>query len=255
MKCNRCNAEVAEGINFCPECGNRIEYPQLLKCPQCNMEVADGTKFCPECGSPIGVPQPKKCCKCGAEIEDGENFCSNCGAPVNNSPIQQSNVTSNKSVMGTSVNLFWDAERRQPLWNNPIFVYKNQQKCAEFIPKESFEKMFNNVDSNFEIELEFGKGPFNKTSINLDLENGHNYLLSFYMNAMSSFGYELKDENGRLIKEDGDIGWLQFVCFLFIPLIGFIYYFAKKGVQPISAKAGLLLGFGNICLAILRFLF
>lgn len=26
MKCNHCNSEVADGTNFCPSCGNRIDY-------------------------------------------------------------------------------------------------------------------------------------------------------------------------------------------------------------------------------------
>lgn len=33
MKCNHCNAEVAEGTKFCPNCGNPVVYQQQLQQP------------------------------------------------------------------------------------------------------------------------------------------------------------------------------------------------------------------------------
>lgn len=254
MKCNHCNAEVAEGTKFCPECGNRIEQPQPLKCPQCNTIVDEGINFCPECGSPIAPPKPTICSKCGTEIEEGEKFCSNCGTPVFVSSTSQSGTTNNISQSGSTLRLCWDGERKQPVWNNPIFVYVNNQKCAEFLPKEKFEKTFTNESSNIEIQLEYGKGPFNKTSIKFDLEKKQNYTCVFFQNAAGTFGYELNDESGRLIKEDGNINLWQIVAFLLIPLVGFIYFFMKKDVQPIAAKMGLLMGFANIVFAILKLL-
>jgi RNA polymerase subunit RPABC4/transcription elongation factor Spt4 len=255
MKCNNCNAEVTEGMKFCPECGNSIEQPQPQKCPQCSIDVAEGTKFCPNCGSPIGIPKPKVCSKCGTEIEEGEKFCSNCGTPTGSTSIPQSQVSKTAKQGGTSLHLCWDGERKQPLWSNPIFVYANNQKCGEFIPKSTFEKTFSNVNPNFEIQLEFGKGPFNKTDIKLDLENGHNYTCVFFINGAGTFGYELKDENDRLIKEDGNLSLWLLLVFLIIPLVGFIYFFIKKNEQPIIAKLGLIFGFGNLVLTLLRFLF
>ena len=46
-----------------------------MKCIKCNSDVADGMQFCPYCGNPMS----QKCEKCGAELEEGATFCSNCG--------------------------------------------------------------------------------------------------------------------------------------------------------------------------------
>jgi RNA polymerase subunit RPABC4/transcription elongation factor Spt4 len=256
MKCNHCNSEVAEGTKFCPECGNRIEQPQPLKCPQCNTVVGEGTKFCPECGSPIITePKPIICSNCGTEIENGEKFCSNCGTPVGGIQTSQPKMMHSTSQSNSSLHLCWDGERQRPFWNNPIGVYANDQKCTEFFPKETFEKTFSDISPDFDIQLEYGKGPFNKTSLNLKLENGHSYTCIFFMNVLSSFGYELKDENGRLVKEDGNFGWLHFILCMLIPLAGFIFFFIKKDAQPLSAKTGLIVGFCNIGLIALRLVF
>ena len=67
--------------------------------------------------------------------------------------------------------------------------------------------------------------------------------------------YELKDENGRLVKEDGNFGWLHFILCMLIPLAGFIFFFIKKDAQPLSAKTGLIVGFCNIGLIALRLVF
>ena len=128
MKCNRCNTEVADGTNFCPECGNHIEPVQPLKCPQCNTTVEEGIKFCPECGSPIAIKKPITCTKCGTEIEDGEKFCSNCGTPIGVSSTSRQNTSHNIS-QGIILHLCWDGERKRPIWSNPIFVYADNQ-CA-----------------------------------------------------------------------------------------------------------------------------
>lgn len=254
MKCNHCNAEVAEGTKFCPECGNRIEQPQPLKCPQCNTIVSEDIKFCPECGSPI-AQKPTTCSKCGTEIEEGEKYCSNCGTPVDGASTSQPIAAYNTNKSGISLHLCWDGERKKLIMSNPIFVYTNNQKCAEFSPKESFEKTLSNVSPNFNIQLEYGVGPFKKTDINMNLENGHDYRCVFFLNGTGTFGYELSDESGRLIKEDGNFSlWLTLLC-LFIPLVGFVYFFIKKDVQPLSAKLGLIMGFGNLVLIVLNLLF
>ena len=254
MKCSNCNHEFEDGMKFCPNCGSRVEEPQSLKCPKCGAEVAEGINFCHECGSPIGGKQPTKCSKCGMELEEGEKFCCNCGTPVGEISNLQSHDRVNTNVRGTTVRLCWDGGRRKPLWNNPITVYSENAKCGYFFPKDTFEKTFTNVSQNFDIQIEYGIGPFNKTDISLSLEQGHNYTCVFYLNTANGCGYELKDENGKTIQEDGDIGWLQCFLFFFIPLAGFIYYFIKKDFQPISAKAGLMIGFVNLGIALLNLL-
>lgn len=263
MKCNHCNADVADGTNFCPYCGNRIELPQALRCPQCNTELTDGVKFCPNCGSPVGHPQPKKCSQCGAELEEGERFCSNCGTPVGGSPqpqmaynaqqAQQQYQNSNFSY--SSLNLIWDCNRKQMVMNKPVVVYVNNQRSIEFSPKEPFEKKYTITSPVFNLQVEYGFGPFTKTDLQLNLAPNQSYICTIFLNAMGTCGYELKDSEGKLIKEDGNTQLWQIVLFLLVPLVGFIYFFIKKDSQPISAKAGLLMGFGNIAWILLRFLF
>ena len=266
MKCNYCNQDVADGTNFCPNCGNKIEFPQSLKCPQCNTEVTESTNFCPNCGNPIGVPQPRKCSKCGAELEDDEKFCSNCGTPVEGGSLPHSdrvlqnqafssNSQPHSNNMNSIINVVWDDERGKPLWNNPINVYVNNQKCGEFSPKGKFEMKFPISSTAFNLQLEYGKGPFNKTDINLNLEYNQSYVLYFFLNSLGTFGFALKDGHDRLIKEDGDISLAMVVLFLLIPLVGFVFYFIKNNLQPLSAKAGLLCGLGNIILIFLWYLF
>lgn len=262
MKCNHCNVEVADGINFCPNCGNRVETPQSLRCPQCNIEVADGVNFCPNCGSSVGTLQPKKCSNCGTELEEGEKFCSNCGTPVGglHQPQMQrqqqfTNSNSRQSFGNSILKIVWDGTREKILLNNPIIVYVNNQKCTEFNPKDTFEKTFSVSSNDFAITMEYEKIPFTKTDINLTLEPNQNYECTFFFNAIRTFGYELKDGQNRVIKEDGNLSMVMALLFLFIPLSGFIYYFIKKDVLPVSAKAGLAMGIMNIVLIILRILF
>ena len=264
MKCNHCNSEVADGTNFCPNCGNRIETTQSLKCPQCNTEVADSVKFCPNCGSSVETPQPQKCNNCGTEFEEGEKFCSNCGTPVGSAQQpqmqrqQQSNSSNSHHRFSSSnsvLSVVWDGTRKKFTMNNPIYVYVNNQKCAEFSPKSTFERKFPILSDEFSLQLENGKGPFNKTDINLTLEPNQNYECTFFLNATGTFGYELKKGQNMIIKEDGNISMIMVLLFMSIPFSGFIFYFIKKDIQPLSAKMGLLFGFGNIVLMILSLLF
>lgn len=264
MKCNHCNVEVADGTNFCPNCSNRIEMPQSLKCPQCNTEVADGIKFCPNCGSSVKTPQSPKCNNCGTELEEGEKFCSNCGTPVGSvqQPQMQRQQQPNNlnthhrfSPSNSVLSVVWDGARKKPTWNNPISVYINNQKCTEFSPKSTFEQKFPILSDEFSLQLEYGKGPFNKTDINLTLEPNQNYECTFFLNATGTFGYELTKGQNMIIKEDGNISLTTVVLFVIIPFSGFIFYFIKKGVQPLSAKMGLIFGVCNIVLMILRTLF
>jgi class 3 adenylate cyclase/tetratricopeptide (TPR) repeat protein len=46
MKCPECQFDNRDGVNFCEECGAKLE----LKCPNCNTEIPYWRKFCGECG-------------------------------------------------------------------------------------------------------------------------------------------------------------------------------------------------------------
>ena len=82
MKCEKCGAEVADGVAFCPSCGTRaIPTQQLPTCGKCGETIPEGTKFCAKCGAPAQF-QDLKCRKCGGEIPSGTRFCPSCGNPA-----------------------------------------------------------------------------------------------------------------------------------------------------------------------------
>ena len=142
MKSNHFNAEVAEGTNFCPNCGNRIEQPQPLRCPQCNIIVGEGTKFCPECGSPIAAPKPLTCGKCGTLIEDGEKFCSNCGTPVTGQkPMANFSKSETQSLNnnGCAVTFKWNGGGGFSLGSNSITITVDGKQYGVYKHKEPFE--------------------------------------------------------------------------------------------------------------------
>lgn len=53
-----------------------------MKCQKCGADLADGVLYCRECGAKVEVAAPTKrfCRDCGAENEAGAKFCTNCGA-------------------------------------------------------------------------------------------------------------------------------------------------------------------------------
>ncbi|MGD9043289.1 MAG: adenylate/guanylate cyclase domain-containing protein [Desulfobacterales bacterium] len=46
MKCPKCQFENREGVDFCEECGAKLE----LECPNCKAKIPFGRKFCGKCG-------------------------------------------------------------------------------------------------------------------------------------------------------------------------------------------------------------
>ncbi len=86
ISCPNCGAAVAEGKNFCVECGTKIEQPTVnmtesVICVSCGAKILDGKKFCGECGAKVEIVEqkPKFCTSCGAEIPEGRKFCGECG--------------------------------------------------------------------------------------------------------------------------------------------------------------------------------
>lgn len=53
MKCPNCNAENAEGMKFCGECGTKLPDP-MNHCPNCNKDWPINMKFCGDCGFKFG---------------------------------------------------------------------------------------------------------------------------------------------------------------------------------------------------------
>ena len=46
MKCPKCESDSREGVKFCEDCGERLEF----ECPSCKTKIPLGKKFCGECG-------------------------------------------------------------------------------------------------------------------------------------------------------------------------------------------------------------
>lgn len=49
MKCQKCGAELEQGVLFCRECGNKVEAKMF--CRECGAELSLGAKFCSSCGA------------------------------------------------------------------------------------------------------------------------------------------------------------------------------------------------------------
>lgn len=100
MKCNVCNAEIADNAKFCTVCGAKVE-PES-KCPNCGASISKDAIFCTECGCKI--ERERKCSKCGSKINDGGIFCTNCGAKIdadrddNNIPLVEVDNKIDKQV-------------------------------------------------------------------------------------------------------------------------------------------------------------
>jgi class 3 adenylate cyclase/tetratricopeptide (TPR) repeat protein len=53
MKCGKCQFENPAGMNFCVECGTKLE----MVCPKCNASNSPDHKFCGGCGHSLTSPQ------------------------------------------------------------------------------------------------------------------------------------------------------------------------------------------------------
>lgn len=255
MKCNHCNSEIAEGTKFCPECGNRIEQPQPLKCPQCSTVVGEGVKFCPACGSPIAEPKPTICSKCGTEIEDGEKFCSNCGTPVagQKTTMQFSNPENHKQN-GYVVTFNWNGGGG--FGSNSITVTVDGKQYGVFKHNEPFDITVPIISSKMKVQLKY---LYITTEFELDLSPNQNYACELQFSGgwfgSGVIAYELKDQKNSFVVADGNVSIGAQILFLLIPLVGYIYFFMKKGTEPICAKVGLLWGIANTLWCVLAYVF
>jgi tetratricopeptide (TPR) repeat protein len=57
MKCPKCQADNADGVKFCGECGQPLR-PELI-CPSCGHKNPSNVKFCHECGHSLVTPAPE----------------------------------------------------------------------------------------------------------------------------------------------------------------------------------------------------
>jgi class 3 adenylate cyclase/tetratricopeptide (TPR) repeat protein len=54
MRCPHCQFDNPPTMNFCVECGTRLER----RCPQCGTEIQPTFKFCGQCGAALGTLEP-----------------------------------------------------------------------------------------------------------------------------------------------------------------------------------------------------
>jgi len=52
MMCQECQFENPEGMEFCVECGNKLE----INCPECGFSNSPSFKFCGKCGHNLTLP-------------------------------------------------------------------------------------------------------------------------------------------------------------------------------------------------------
>lgn len=103
QRCEKCGAEVAQGVAFCSSCGSPmpVERPSIpedsIVCPACGALVKRGMRFCTSCGKPMEQvvnPSPEDvqaledatkerlCPACGCKNSLENSFCKECGAKL-----------------------------------------------------------------------------------------------------------------------------------------------------------------------------
>jgi len=60
FECPICGAELEEGIEECPECGEPLIDEESFECPICGAELEEGIDECPECGEFFTDDKDKK---------------------------------------------------------------------------------------------------------------------------------------------------------------------------------------------------
>lgn len=111
QRCEKCGAEVPNGVAFCSACGNAMpkveafDTNHYVKCTYCGAVIEKGMRFCTSCGKSMvaviptpsvsaELPTDQLCTECGAVINPGMKFCTICGnkvvssEPENNIPAE-----------------------------------------------------------------------------------------------------------------------------------------------------------------------
>ena len=70
MKCQKCGANLEDGVLFCRECGGKVEK-QVCFCRECGSKVEGGSKFCSNCGAKIELQAiPVEPVQTNPDVED-----------------------------------------------------------------------------------------------------------------------------------------------------------------------------------------
>ena len=145
--CKHCGAQLAEGAQFCPSCGERVEAEARKSfCQTCGAELAEGAKFCKKCGTPVAAAAPTTpavpadvprsfCAVCGAELKPGDRFCVACGASsASAAPAQPLNPAAQAAYAHQNVQTTYASDRarqaqqayqppvyQQPVYQQPVY--------------------------------------------------------------------------------------------------------------------------------------
>lgn len=110
MKCSKCEFEVNEQWNYCPNCKNNVsglEYNIFVEkeyfnddchCSNCSEEIEKDWKYCPNCAALLKKKKENICPYCGYENKFYVSSCANCDNDLN--------TDERKSIFAIFVRLF-----------------------------------------------------------------------------------------------------------------------------------------------------
>lgn len=210
----------------------------LIKCNECGQMVSDKASNCPQCGAPID--HPIKCEECGETVPSLSVSCPKCGAPIKKAPMN------NQPCASSSVlKLNWGG--KYAMVKTSIEVFVNGESLGVYSYNDGFEIEIPIQSTIMNITLRCQSMKFH---VRLSLAAQENYTCKLYFSSTPFFYYELYNSTGHLLKKDKLNFWMETLC-VFIPLVGFIYYFVKKEEYPAKAKVALLSSFIGVCANIL----
>ena len=183
-----------------------------------------------------------KCINCNSEVVDGMQFCPYCGSPMVSQQSQQGQYQQPQLVIQMEGKIL----KTKYAFN----VVIDGRECYKLNAKDFVETKIP-ITSN---EIKIKTSSLGVYSIDLNLLPNRSYKCVIGLNSLSLPKYELFDEGGNLIIEDGEVNWLIFIGSMLIPLIGFIYYFVKRKTSPLAALLGVYFGVIGLLIVIVRML-
>lgn len=220
--------------------------------------IANTTKtlLCQRC-TQINVMELIKCNECGQMVSDIVNACPNCGAPIDkvesidNHKSKDNHINASidtvESIESSSkvLKLVWKG--KSAIKEYPMEIIVNGKLIGAYSYNSGFEV---NIPINSEsMEIVLRMSGRNYYTFNLTLNTDRSYICNLVMDAFSVMGYELKTDNGLLIKED-KLGWGMRILSFLIPIIGIVIFFVNKNEYPAKSKSALMTAFISIAVSI-----
>lgn len=109
MKCPKCNIEIPEGFENCPNCNTNIyEIENTISCPKCYKAIDKNSKFCPFCGEKLVVTQTENyepddpISKYETWLKDEDKFIK-----INDEDFVTTDNTVVCCIIGAMIGIFW----------------------------------------------------------------------------------------------------------------------------------------------------